>query len=64
MPEHLLRGTVTRSRIELAFAGRKHRVGLIISSAGINRAKAKIGLTSLNYNIQCLVWLQAESTPN
>ncbi len=67
MPDHLRRCNATRSRtrshVEHLFAGQKHRMGLTVRSVGITRAKAKIGLANLVYNVQRLAWLKARPQP-
>jgi IS5 family transposase len=54
MPPNIARGNATRasirSHIEHVFAAQKHRLGLVIRTIGIIRARAKIGLANLAYN--------------
>lgn len=61
MPEHIRRGNATRSRhrapIEHVFSVQKQAMGLTIRTIGIARAKTKIGLANLTYNIKRLVQL-------
>jgi hypothetical protein len=51
MPPHLARGNANRARarvaIEHVFAAQKCRLGLIIRSAGVARATARLGLANL-----------------
>jgi len=47
-----------RSRVEHVFAEQKGRMGLFVRTIGIARARVKIGLTNLAYNIQRLIWLE------
>lgn len=46
-----------RSRIEHVFAAQKARMGLFVRTIGIARAKTKIGLANLVYNMRRLAWL-------
>ena len=51
MPANIARGNAARAKIrchvEHVFAAQKHRIGLIVRTVGIARAKAKIALLSL-----------------
>jgi IS5 family transposase len=47
-----------RSRVEHVFAEQKDRMGLFIRTVGIARAKVKIGMANLVYNLKRLVFLQ------
>ena len=47
-----------RSRVEHVFAEQKDRMGLFIRTIGIARAKTKIGLANLVYNIKRLLFLR------
>ena len=62
MPEAMRRANAekskVRSRVEHVFAEQKDRMGLFIRTIGIARAKVKIGLANLVYNIKRLVFLQ------
>src|SRR5215213_1894979 len=40
------------------FAEQKHRMGLFIRSIGIARARVKIGLANLVFNMKRLIWLE------
>ena len=61
MAPHIRRGNASRSKvragIEHVFAQQKGSMTLCIRTIGIARAKAKIGLANLTYNIRRLVWL-------
>jgi IS5 family transposase len=61
MPAHIARGNATRarvrSRIEHVFAAQKCRLGLLVRTVGMVRARVKIGLANLAYNFIRLVWL-------
>lgn len=46
-----------RSRVEHVFAEQKARMGLFIRTIGIARAKPKIGMANLVYNMRRLAWL-------
>ena len=46
-----------RSRVEHVFAEQKVRMGLFVRTIGIARAKTKIGMANLVYNMRRLVWL-------
>ena len=52
-----------RSHIEHVFAAQKHRLGLVIRTIGIIRARAKIGLANLTYNFTRLAWHHRRTTP-
>ena len=52
-----------RSKIEHVFAVQKARMGLFIRTIGIARAKTKIGMANLVYNMKRLVWLQGRAAP-
>src|SRR4030088_3023166 len=61
MPEAIRRANTAkskrRSRVEHVFAEQKDRMGLFIRTIGIARAKTKIGLANLVYNIKRLLFL-------
>ena len=52
-----------RSAIEHVFAHQKGLMGLIIRTIGLARARVKIGLANLAYNMRRFVWLQGRSAP-
>ena len=61
MPTHIrganaARATV-RSAVEHVFAAQKRRTGLVIRTIGIARARAKLALANIAYNLSRLVWL-------
>jgi IS5 family transposase len=62
MPEAIRRANTAkskiRSRVEHVFAEQKDRMGLFIRTIGIARAKTKIGLANLVYNIKRLLFLR------
>ena len=45
-----------RSRVEHVFAEQKARMGLFVRTIGIARARVKIGLANLAYNMHRLVF--------
>ena len=51
------RKSAVRSRIEHVFAHQKGLMALCVRTIGIARAKVKIGLANLAYNIRRFVWL-------
>lgn len=67
MPEHIARAnarrSAVRSAVEHVFAGQKHRMGLIVRTIGIARARIKIGMANLVYNFQRLAWLEGRTAP-
>ena len=67
MPAHIARGNATRarvrSRVEHVFAAQKCRLGLVVRTVGMVRARVKIGLANLAYNFTRLAWLKAELRP-
>lgn len=52
-----------RAHVEHPFAEMKHRMGLFVRTIGIARARAKIGLANLAYNMKRLVFWQARAAP-
>jgi transposase, IS5 family len=67
MPEHIAKAnakrSAVRSAVEHVFAGQKHRMGLIVRTIGIARARIKIGMANLAYNFQRFVWLEGRTAP-
>ena len=65
MAPHIRRGNASRSKIragiEHVFAHQKGPMALCIRTIGIVRAKVKIGLANLTYNIRRLVFLDRRS---
>lgn len=55
------RKSAVRSAVEHVFARQKGPMGLFIRTIGIARAKTKIGLANLVYNMQRMVWLTARA---
>jgi hypothetical protein len=52
-----------RVAVEHVFAAQKCRLGLIIRSVGLARARAKLGLANLVTNMRRLAWFEARPTP-
>ena len=67
MPKHTTRANALKSKvrapIEHVFADQKQRMGLIIRTIGLVRAKTKIGLVNIAYNMRRLVWLNTRTAP-
>jgi IS5 family transposase len=67
MPPHLTRGNAARARVRVAvehvFAAQKCRLGLVIRSIGLARAKTKLGLANLVTNMHRLVWFETRAAP-
>lgn len=53
-----------RSRIEHVFGYQKSAMSLFIRSIGLARAKTRIGLANLAYNIRRFLWLEGRSLPS
>jgi IS5 family transposase len=65
MPERTRRAnarkSAVRSRVEHVFAHQKGMMGLVVRTIGIARARVKIGLANLAYNMRRLVWLSGRA---
>ena len=65
MPKHTARAngrkSKVRSAVEHVFARRKGAMGLMVRTIGLARARVKIGLANLVFNMKRLVWLRAQS---
>jgi IS5 family transposase len=48
-----------RSAVETVFAAQKYGFGLIVRTVGLARARVKIGLANLTYNMRRLVWIES-----
>jgi hypothetical protein len=55
--------TAYRSAVEHVFARQKGPMALVVRTMGIARARVKIGLANLAYNIKRLVWLSGRPAP-
>ncbi len=49
-----------RSKVEHVFAHQKGLMGLVVRTIGIARARVKIGLANIAYNMRRLVWLNGK----
>jgi len=56
------RKSAVRSAVEHVFARQKGPMGLFVRTIGIARARTKIGLANLVYNMQRMVWLSTKTT--
>ena len=67
MPEPMrianARKSKVRSAIEHVFAHQKGLMGLFVRTIGIARARVKIGLANLAYNMRRFVWLRTKYAP-
>ena len=67
MPAHIARGNASRarvrSRVEHVFAAQKCRLGLVVRTVGMVRARVKIGRANLAYNFTRLAWLNGRAAP-
>ena len=67
MPAHIARAngkrSVIRAAVEHVFAAQKHRMGLVVRTIGMARARLKIGMANLAYNFTRLAWLEGRSAP-
>jgi transposase, IS5 family len=52
------RKSKVRSAVEHVFAHQKGFMGLVVRTIGLQRARIKIGLANLAYNMRRLIWLQ------
>ena len=52
-----------RSKVEHVFAHQKGLMGLVVRTIGLARARVKIGLVNLAYNIRRFVWLSRRDVP-
>src|SRR5690242_18382907 len=66
MPRHTAhanaRKSAIRSAVEHVFARQKGAMSLFVRTIGIARARTKIGLANLLYNMQRMVWLIEKAT--
>jgi len=67
LPEPLARANARRSKVRAAvehvFAHQKQRMGLFVRTIGLARARLKIGMVNLAYNMQRFLWLRARPAP-
>jgi IS5 family transposase len=52
-----------RAFVEHVFAQQKSRMGLFVRTIGIDRARTKIGMANLAYNLTRFVWHQGRTAP-
>lgn len=52
-----------RARVEHVFAVQKGTMGLFIRSIGLARARTRIGMANLTYNMKRLIWLKRRVVP-
>lgn len=57
------RKSAVRSAVEHVFARQKGPMGLVVRTIGLARARVKIGLANLAYNIKRFVWLSSKAAP-
>lgn len=57
------RKSAVRSAVEHVFARQKGPMALVVRTIGIARARVKIGLANLAYNIRRYVWLSTTAAP-
>ena len=67
MSERTARANGRRSKIravvEHVFAHQKHRMGLLIRTIGLARARTRIGMANLAYNFTRYLWQEGRSAP-
>ena len=56
------RRSAIRAPIEHIFAYQKDKMGLFIRTIGLARARTKIGLANLVYNMRRLIWLKTTAS--
>ena len=65
MPTHVRRGNATRGKVRAAvehvFACQKQRLHLVVRTVGIGRARTKLGLANLAYNLLRFTWLEGRA---
>ena len=54
------RKSKVRSAVEHVFAHQKGPMGLVVRTIGIARAKVKIGMANIAYNMRRFVWLSGK----
>ena len=67
LSQPLAKANAARSRvrapIEHVFAHQKHRMKLFVRTVGLPRARLKIGMANLAYNMRRFLWLQRKPAP-
>jgi hypothetical protein len=65
MPPNVRRGNANRGKVRAAvehvFACQKQRLRLVVRTVGIARAKTKLGLANLAYNLLRFTWLEGRA---
>ena len=56
--------SAVRSKVEHVFAQQKGLMGAVVRTIGLARARVKIGLLNLAYNMRRLVWLSGRDVPS
>jgi IS5 family transposase len=66
MPRHMARANGAKSQVRAAvehvFAHEKGAMGLVVRTIGVPRARVKIGLANLVYNMKRALWLTSRAT--
>lgn len=57
------RKSAVRAKVEHVFGHQKDRMGLVIRTIGLARAKAAITLANMAYNMGRLRWLLSRAAP-
>jgi hypothetical protein len=55
--------SAVRSKVEHVFAHQKGLMGMVVRTIGLARARVKIGLVNLAYNMRRFVWLSGRGVP-
>ena len=55
--------SAVRSKVEHVFAHQKGLMGVVVRTIGLARARVKIGLVNLAYNMRRFVWLSGRDVP-
>jgi IS5 family transposase len=67
LPRTLARANARRSKVRAAvehvFAHQKDRMGLFVRTIGLGRARLKIGMVNLAYNMRRFLWLRGRTAP-
>ena len=50
-----------RALVEHVFAGLKNEMGLFVRTIGLARARAKIGMANLAWNLRRYAWLESRA---
>ena len=67
MPAHIARANGRKSKVRAAvehvFARQKGPMGLVVRTIGLARARVKIGLANLVFNMKRMIWLTRPLVP-